>query len=254
VIFLARPDGVTVIPSPPEPPAEGLGVIMIVEQLEPRANTATARIITEAGAELNRPVLLGSTISSLGEIKIDPEDLVKETTLELPLEGGDVTNYPFDRYTDRFTLLALTLERGDKEPEVVPMRVIIISSVAGFSGEATADFKNEGTNVAFELERTSADVTWAVIMMLINWALAAAAIGVVLAVVLGEREWESRHMAWLTAAVFALTAFRANAPGQPPLGTFFDFASFFWAEGIIAVMLLALVGRYLLVDRTRLGL
>ena len=63
--------------------------------------------------------------------------------------------------------------------------------------------------------------------------------------VLGFREWETRHLAWLAAMIFAFTSFRAAAPGSPPIGVYFDFASFFWAELIVAVGLATMVVKYL---------
>ena len=46
-----------------------------------------------------------------------------------------------------------------------------------------------------------------------------------------------------------VAAFRNVAPGQPPIGVFFDRASFFWAIAIVTFSLVALVVHYL--SRTR---
>ena len=255
VILLVRPSGRGPTPEPPPAAPDGIGVAIIVETVVPESKTATARVVTMTGKDLSEPVILGSTIPALAELKIDPTNLVQEQSIELPLASGDVSDYPFDRYDDQWTLLAIA-ETADANGEAreVPLNVSVIMNAAGYSGTSSVRAGADGQDVSLTVERNDADVAWAVIMMLINWALAAAAIGVGLAVMFGEREWESRHLAWLTAGVFALTAFRSNAPGKPPLGTFFDFASFFWAEAIIALMLIALVVRYLFVDRTRLGL
>ena len=83
-------------------------------------------------------------------------------------------------------------------------------------------------------------------MMTMYWLLSFAVISVTAVVVLRLREWESRHLAWLGAMIFAFASFRTTAPGTPPVGVYLDFAAFFWAEVIVAASLMALVGFYLL--------
>ena len=53
----------------------------------------------------------------------------------------------------------------------------------------------------------------------------------------------------LTTFVSALN----TAPGSPPVGVFLDFASFFWAEAIVEISLVALVVFYLTGDRAAPG-
>jgi hypothetical protein len=45
---------------------------------------------------------------------------------------------------------------------------------------------------------------------------------------------------------FAFAAVRNAQPGTPPIGTYSDFISFFWAEVIIALCLIILVFTWLL--------
>ena len=46
---------------------------------------------------------------------------------------------------------------------------------------------------------------------------------------------------WMAATLCALVSVRQAAPGSPPIGSLIDYAAFFWAEGIIAVSLVAAV-------------
>ena len=48
------------------------------------------------------------------------------------------------------------------------------------------------------------------------------------------------------ALLFAFATVRNAQPGTPPIGTYSDFISFFWAEVIIALCLVVLVFTWLL--------
>jgi hypothetical protein len=41
----------------------------------------------------------------------------------------------------------------------------------------------------------------------------------------------------MAATLFALIGMRNAAPGAPPIGSLIDYASFFWAEAIVAASL-----------------
>ena len=77
---------------------------------------------------------------------------------------------------------------------------------------------------------------------------------VVVSVVIGQRVWETHHLARLGSMLFAMSASRNTAPGNPPIGTFLDFYGFFPSIALVVASLLALVAVYLLRDRERLGL
>jgi hypothetical protein len=132
----------------------------------------------------------------------------------------------------------------------VPLSLTVIESTTGFDLEAGHDDQSGGglaslVLVTYTATRTPPVLVWASIMMAIYWLLTAAVVAVVLVSVLGYREWETRHLAWLAAMIFAFTSFRAAAPDSPPIGVYFDFASFFWAELIVAICLAAMVVKYL---------
>ena len=77
----------------------------------------------------------------------------------------------------------------------------------------------------------------AVFIMGLLWLLSLAVLGVTVSILLLRRKNESPFgsVGWMGAMLFAFVAFRNAAPGTPLFGTFMDFTSFFWAEGIVAV-------------------
>jgi hypothetical protein len=183
-----------------------------------------------------------------------PEDAVaSDKASEVLVEAGDIADYPFDTYSHAFQLVAVP-GRNARQPTTAPERslpveVEVVNALAGFSGNAIVDVRSGVTVIQVDLPRQPAAVVWATAMMAIFWLLAICGFAVMLATVLRLREFETRHLAWLVAMIFAFAAFRNTAPGSPPLGVFLDFASFFWDEAIVALSLVALVVFYLTGDR-----
>jgi hypothetical protein len=67
-----------------------------------------------------------------------------------------------------------------------------------------------------------------------------------LSVVLRGRKVELAMFSFTAALLFAFATVRNAQPGTPPIGTYSDFISFFWAEVIIALCLVVLVFTWLL--------
>jgi hypothetical protein len=126
-----------------------------------------------------------------------------------------------------------------------PINVYVLNALPGFDAEATAMNTNNEAEIGLDLYRKAATLLWAFIMMGIFWLLSISAAAVVVATVFGIREFETRHLAWLAAMIFAFAAFRNTAPGNPPIGVYLDYAAFFWAELLVALSLLTLVSYYL---------
>ena len=210
-------------------------------------------------------VLVFTDIPGLPLIRVLPDGLSSVNSVELDVVAGDVSDYPFDRYQAGFTASAVAGAHRTLDDAVnarlVPFGVIGSANTPGFAVEGEAETADRTTGfIGFEAERDASTRTWAVAMMAmmammaINWMLAAASVAVVVSVVIGQRVWETRHLAWLGSMLFAMSAFRNTAPGNPPIGTFLDFYASFPAIALVVASLLTLVAVYLLRDRERLGL
>jgi hypothetical protein len=101
----------------------------------------------------------------------------------------------------------------------------------------------EGTilQVMLHVDPTWAAVVFPVFIMAVMWALALAAIAVVVNLVARRRRFEGAFTAFLAALLFAFPTVRNALPGIPPVGVLFDYAAFFWAEVIVALALIALI-------------
>lgn len=215
---------VAAVPSGDEVPPEGYSVLTDLEGLDPLRLQADALNATEGEGEAR-------------------------------FASGSVSGYPFDRYDGTISLLAVAGTPNtfaDVEgAEIVPISVTVVDSSNGFDLAASV-VGSGGTSeeplsqIGYSIDRSRPVLVWASVMMAIYWLLTAAIVAVVLVTILGFREWETRHLAWLAAMLFAFVSFRNAAPGSPPIGVYFDFASFFWAEMIVALCLAALVVKYLI--------
>ncbi|MGW7434645.1 DUF4436 family protein [Streptomyces sp. NPDC054849] len=79
------------------------------------------------------------------------------------------------------------------------------------------------------------------VQVAVMWALAASVlIGAWYLTTRGEGlVWAA--LGWMAATLFALSAFRNNAPGTPPIGCVMDWFASLWAETVIALCLIAVV-------------
>jgi len=232
-------------------------VVVVVEEIDAKRGAMKVRVAAAATGNVPVPpegISVLADVQGLEPLRVQEDSLtVGEGEGEVRFSRGSVSAYPFDRYEGDFGLLAV---RGSPntltdviDSEAVPMSLTVIESSSGFDLDASVGDLGEEVlalvEVSFTATRTPPVLVWVSIMMAIYWLLTAAVVAVVLVTVLGFREWETRHLAWLAAMIFAFTSFRAAAPDSPPIGVYFDFASFFWAELIVAVCLAVMVIKYL---------
>lgn len=261
--FLARPTNEPAprFETPDAGEVEDAAIILTVsiDSIDPASGLMKVRLSAIPGARFpDSGAELFTSLGALPSLSVSNDNITPETSADLPFLAGDIADYPFDRYRAQVEFLVVegagsTLVDAVQKPPL-PFALVGIDNAAGFSTAGSTD--SEGSVVTFDMatERKDSAVWWASAMMAIYWLLAASVVAVTLAVVLGSRLWETRHLAWLGAMIFALAGFRNAAPGTPPIGTFFDFYAFFWAEALVALSLVALVVYYLVRSRENLKL
>lgn len=236
-----------------------VGLLLTVDAVEAASGTASVRLQPAADATLPAEgATVFTSIGSLPSLVVKPGVVDKEQTATVPLDSGQITNYPFDRYT---LTVEVTVRQG-ANPSLVGLdqRRALPVSIEGrnaadtFNASATSRTEDGVARVVITLWRTPVSRAWVVAMMAIMWALALGVAVVTVLIVRRRRAWESRHLAWLGAMMFALITFRNAAPGSPPIGTWFDAVAWFEALAIVAICLVVLVVDYALGPRQRLGL
>ena len=123
-----------------------------------------------------------------------------------------------------------------------------VGSIPGFkidaakAKESTEDY----VGIDMTIARASTTMFFSLFVMVMMWGLTIAVLFLTLSCVLRGRKVELAMFSFTAALLFAFASVRGAQPGTPPIGTYSDFISFFWAEVIIALCLVVLVFTWLL--------
>ena len=134
------------------------------------------------------------------------------------------------------------------DDEEIPIGVDFAASVSGFNiyaakaKESTEDY----VGIDMTISRAATTKFFSYFVMVMMWGLTISVLLLTLSVVLRGRKVELAMFSFTAALLFAFATVRNAQPGTPPIGTYSDFISFFWAEVIIALCLVVLVFTWLL--------
>jgi hypothetical protein len=163
-----------------------------------------------------------------------------EVTFDFDLNGGNVRDYPLDRYVSLMTLAASERAQDGTERSL-PIHVTAWEGILGFSvkAQSVATQRPNELQLQFAVRRTGAVSFFGIAIYgaMIVMMFCALIIGGL--VFVGVRRIEVTLVGALGAMIFALPALRNSMPGAPPLGVRADILFFFWAElgAIIALCL-----------------
>jgi len=132
--------------------------------------------------------------------------------------------------------------------EDVSIAVDFYGSIAGYKIEAAKSSESDDAYVGIDMKiaRSSTVIFFSVFVMMLMWGVTLAVVLMTLSIFLRGRKIELGMFSFLAALLFAFAAVRNSQPGVPPIGAFSDFISFFWAEVILAMCLLAIIFMWLL--------
>jgi Domain of unknown function (DUF4436) len=139
-------------------------------------------------------------------------------------------------------------EAAKPDENDVPIGVDFIGSIPGFKIDAakSKDSTDDYVGIDMTIARASTTKFFSLFVMTMMWGLTIGVIFLTLSVVLRGRKVELAMFSFTAALLFAFAAVRNAQPGTPPIGTYSDFISFFWAEVIIALCLIILVFTWIL--------
>lgn len=226
--------------------ADRVDVEADVQQVDAKARELVLRVrVTprgtlgeEDGTAPAADLVLQTSAQTLGDLEFKAHERLTTRDVQVAITGGSISDYPFDTYR---TDIGFWAELDGKQ---VPVRMLFSNNDTLFSVSATpvpSEQQAAGAGLGVELARSGSLLVFAVFMMLVMWALAAS-------VLIGSWYLITRReglvwaaLSWMAATLFALSAFRNNAPGSPPIGCVLDWFAFLWAETLIALCLIAVV-------------
>jgi hypothetical protein len=146
-------------------------------------------------------------------------------------------------------------EEGEKKTEKpaaaddeISIGVDFVGSIPGFKIDASKSKESTDDYVGIDMTIARASTTkfFSFFVMIMMWGLTIGVVLLTLSVVLRGRKVELAMFSFTAALLFAFASVRGAQPGTPPIGTYSDFISFFWAEVIIALCLIILVFTWIL--------
>jgi Domain of unknown function (DUF4436) len=167
-----------------------------------------------------------------------------EATLAL---NGEPDNYPLEHLTSEYTG-SFTTAAHQEVPTITTMNL----AVSGFTVDATKstlvgsalhEVPSNSTqdHVFLHIQPAFATVFFSLFIMALMWALALAAVAMAVILIHRDHAIGAVVLGFLAALLFAFPQIRVTAlPGSPPIGSLIDYLSFFWAEAIVAMVLLFL--------------
>jgi hypothetical protein len=223
-----------------------------VQRVDAAAREVVLRILVvpqgrfgeDGGVAPTVDVRLLNSSSLRGDQSFPAHQRISSTDLPLALDGGTVTDYPFDSYAAKIQFAAA---HGDEQ---IPIQLTLdkVDSLFAVSIQ-DHDVSNGIGGLDVRFSRSASVLVFSVFMMVAMWALA-------IAVLLGARFLVTQHrgMVWpafgfMAATLFALAGFRNTAPGSPPIGSLLDYLAFLWAEAIIALSAVVAVVAGLVAER-----
>lgn len=254
VVFAAAPwrsAGGTRAPILTVEPPEGDAAIVVqmtFEGLDPAKDTGRARIAIAVLDEKRAGTdwVVASTLQGARYMRPGADGIAVPVITDVPLTGGGISDYPWDGYRAEVAFAS----GHEATPDVadIPVRLVLEQATYGFGFVPSGvtgprpDAPVPFTGFDATITRSPGPFAWAATMMMLYWLVALLVMAVAVLVLTGWREFEgSRHLSWMSATLFALVAFRNAAPGAPPIGVYFDWAAYFWAVGIVASSLVAVV-------------
>ncbi|MEV7580495.1 DUF4436 family protein [Streptomyces erythrochromogenes] len=178
---------------------------------------------------------LQTTEATLGDLSFRAHERLATKDVKVVMAGGSVADYPFDAYETDIGFWA------QMDGRKVPVRLLFSNNDTLFSVSTVPWPSPQDAALGVELVRSGSLLVFAVLMMVVMWALAASVlIGTWYLTSRGEGlVWPA--LGWMAATLFALAAFRNTAPGSPPIGCVLDWFAFLWAETVIALCVIAVV-------------
>lgn len=226
-------------------------LLLTVDSLAPAAGGIQARLLAAPGPALPpEGATLFNSIGSAPKLVVRPGQIDQERTAFLSFERGSASDYPFETYRVGIDLGAIrgtdVTQAQATSHNLLPLKIEGDNIASGLVVNATTSTNHDNVlTVTLTIRRSLVSRAWVLAMMAIYWALAILAACITYMVVRRRRPMETRLLAWLSAMVFALIAFRTAAPGAPPVGTFLDYFAVFESVGIVAVSLVVLMVFYL---------
>ena len=232
--------------APHVPVAGELALEISMASVDLVKDTATINIQPDAGIGMNADGQLQSDLA----LEVDAGNGVQSYTfkakiplspwtLTLPLEDGDILDYPFDRH-----LLAVDLSAKENGRNIA-VSTYPRQAAHGYRFTQADVSAGESYHAEFVIAHSGTIIFIALLTTLSLMMVTFAALAVAFQVTKGRRRADFSMMTWVGALLFVIPSVRSGLPGQVPAGALIDFAVYFWLQALTAFAAAALVYAWL---------
>ena len=186
---------------------------------------------------------------------------------------GNVNRYPIDRHQADVWIILTTPSQAPASPPArrakrlnipaemsgqlelaigelqrqIPLSLELSASIPGlhFRGKINETQAGKIDHIALIVRRTTSVIVLSFLSNLLMMALAISVLLMALRATDAHRELDLLPLSLSITLIFGLPALRNTQPGVPPLGAICDYVSFIWAENIVAVSALVIMGTWL---------
>lgn len=139
------------------------------------------------------------------------------------------------------------MEEPKEADNSIPIGVDFFGSIAGLKiqAEKTKESDEEYVGIDMTFTRASTVKFFSIFVMVMMWGVTIIVLMMAFSIAARGRKIEVGLFSFLSALIFAFVALRNAQPGSPPIGSYSDYLSFFWAEILIALSLLTIIGVWL---------
>ncbi len=246
-----------------EVPADHLTAVISTISIDPTKGTIGLRVEVRPHGALARPDRISATRPFTVNIdegvgnnsyrvtsqRFAPGTPITTVDGTINVDSGDINSYPFDSYTAQTEVsVEASGSPGPSGSAAVPTTLLFAGQLNGYSVDANPLPGSGAANalpLGLTVHRATVSALFAVLLLVFQVLLAAAATAFAIRVWYGRRRVEMPMMTWLAALLFAIVPVRNAMPGAPPIGAEVDVLVFFWAIALIALSLVTVLVTWL---------
>ncbi|KXN65658.1 hypothetical protein CONCODRAFT_80715 [Conidiobolus coronatus NRRL 28638] len=157
-------------------------------------------------------------------------------TFEIPLQTGNLRDYPFDKYATNIWFIAIDNSTRDAVPANVYSLVLNQNTNTRIIRES--EFDADGIELQIYniyINRTPLVFAFCLFISVVTWGLTIVAFNIAIDSMIFKRELPPPLLAIGIAMLFAMPTLRKAQPDIPEIGCAIDFLCFIWCEILIGI-------------------
>jgi hypothetical protein len=152
-------------------------------------------------------------------------------TFDIPIETGNLMEYPFDDYTARIWFIA----KDNATSEYIPVTVYstIYNQNTQIGIKSDDEWNDLELSYIIDIKRTPMVFSFCFFISCVSWGLAIVVFNIAIDYLFYKREIPDGHLTISITMLFAMPALRKAQPEIPEIGCAIDFLCFIWCETLI---------------------